>query len=402
MPLNEDTGGTPTCAISFACADQSRKDLERIKRVYKSGQFSPGPMCREFEDRFKELHGKKYAFFVNSGTDALRLGLLALKEKYQWPDGSGVIVPSVTFVASVNVILQANLKPIFVHVGMYDYNLNPWAMEHLLSCVNGSPIVAVMPVHLFGQIADMKEIMRVARKYKLRVIEDSCESVFSEQDGKKCGTFGDVSCFSTYQCHILATGVGGIAMTDSAELNELMRSYGNHGRDPAYLPGFRTPPLSANLISRRFRFVRSGYSCRPSEFEAALGIGQLERLESNLKARRRIAELLILELSRVRNFILPVPEKGKTHSYMMFPIVISEGSKIRKNKLCLFLEKSGVQTRDMMPITNQPVFKGICDQTNNSVADWVNANGFYIPCHQGMTKEDVYRIRDVILDFLKK
>lgn len=388
--------------VTFAYSEPNKNDHQRLTSVYQSGQFSPGPMCREFEEKFKSYHHRNHAFFVNSGTDALRLALLSLKEKYRWPDGSGVIVPAVTFVATVNVILQARLKPIFVDVGMRDYNLNPWAMEHLLKGAGSAvTMVGVIPVHLFGQIADMGEIMRVARKFKLRVIEDSCESVGSQQKGRLCGTFGDISCFSTYQCHILATGVGGLAMTDDSDLNERMRSYANHGRDTAYLPGYRTPVLSQSLLARRFRFVREGYSCRPSEFEAALGVGQMERLSENLTKRRATAKKLIQELSVIADFILPVPELNRTHSYMMFPIVIREGSALKKRAICFALEKAGIQTRDMMPITNQPVFKGL-DVSHNSVAEWINANGFYIPCHQGMTSGDVDRIRDVLLDFLRK
>lgn len=392
--------------ISFAYSDQNAKDLKRINQVYRSGQLSPGPMCREFEDRFKALHGKKHAVFVNSGTDALRLSLLALKEKYRWPDGSLVVVPDLTFVATVNVVIQAGLVPLFVNVGMYDYNINSWHIDHVLSLMEDrSRVKAILPVHLFGQVCDMKGVMRVADKYGLRVLEDSCESVLSTQEGRNCGTFGDVSCFSTYQCHILATGVGGLAMTDDSEIHELIRSYANHGRDVAYLPGFRKPALSKELVSKRFRFVRDGYSCRPSEFEAALGIGQLERLDDNLKKRRAIAELMMNYLLPFNDkVVLPTAQKGRVHSYMMFPVVIREDADVSKEDLVWHLESRGIETRDMMPITNQVVFKRFFEEKmiEGSVSNWINTKGFYIPCHPGMTKKDVIHIFLAFLDFLKK
>ena len=389
--------------ISFAYVEQNAVDIKRINQVYKSGQLSPGPMCRVFEDQFRKYHGRKHAFFVNSGTDALRVGLLAMKKKYGWPDGSGVIVPAVTFVASVNVIIQAGLTPVFMDVGG-DYNINPWNVRRFFECSRPDNVKAIMVVHLFGQIADMSELMKVAKERKLRVIEDSCESVGSEQNGRRCGTFGDVACFSTYQCHILATGVGGMAVTDDNKLHDLMRSYGNHGRDVAYLPGFRKPVLSKSLLSKRFRFVRDGYSSRPSEFEAALGIGQMERLDDNLRKRRYVAELLVKEFSLDfwRDLILPEPAPGRTHSYMMFPILIKENSKVRKNSLCYFLEKRGIETRDMMPITTQPVFKEIAGHLDFPITNLINRNGFYIPCHPGMTKKDIRHIHTVFIDFFKK
>lgn len=392
--------------ITFGYSDRRSVDLERITEVYESGQFSPGPMCREFESRFRAYHQRKFAFFVNSGTDALRLALLALKEKDRWPDGSLVVVPTVTFVATVNTIIQAGLKPFFIDVGA-DGNLNPWALDHYFKCSgNDGLIKAIMVVHLFGQVANMTDVMRIAKQQKLRVIEDSCESVGSEHFGKKCGTFGDVACFSTYQCHILATGVGGLAITDDWALNDLMRSYANHGRDTLYLPGFRTLKLSRALLSKRFRFVRSGYSCRPSEFEAALGIGQMERLEENLSKRRFVAEQLIQSLEVYGDLHLPVANYGNTHSYMMFPIVIKENAKAKKKDLVWHLERRGIETRDMMPITTQPVFKNLVTQDEDpfgySMARWINRNGFYIPCHPGMGKKEIQSIRKAFIDFFKK
>lgn len=394
-------------SISFAFADKSAVDLKRITKVYESGQFSPGPVCKEFEDSFKALHGRKYGFFVNSGTDALRMALLALKEKYKWPDGASVICPAVTFIASANTIVQAGLKPLFIDVGMNDYNLNPWMMERILEShqeQKSTQVVAIMAVHLFGQIADMKEIMRVAKKFKLKVIEDSCESVLSEQDGKLCGTFGDIACFSTYQCHIMATGCGGLALTDDAQLNDLMRSYANHGRNTAYLPGFRKPKLSRSLIAKRFSFHRNGYSCRPTEFEAALGLGQIERLKANVAKRRDVARALIaaLEVPLWEDLKFPIPDCGRTHSYMMFPIVIKECSKVKKTDLLWHLEKRGIETRDMMPLINQPVYAGFLKGAPGfSIATWINEKGFYIPCHPGMSGADINKIEDAFLEFFK-
>lgn len=201
-----------------------------ILDVLASGQFSPGPKVKEFEEKFARLHKAKYGIFVNSGTDALRLSLLALKEKYGWEDGSEVVVPSLTFVATVNVILQAGLKPFFIDVGMYDHCLNPWNFKHCMETSIHHDVVAMMPVHLFGQHCD-SFTFEMAKKYKLKVLEDSCETILNPLKG-------DVSCHSTYMAHHITTGVGGIALTNDKELMLLIRSYANHGRNIAYLPGY--------------------------------------------------------------------------------------------------------------------------------------------------------------------
>jgi len=379
--------------ISMAHCEVMPVDYDRVDQVLSSAQLSPGPFCREFETRFARLYQAKHALFLNSGTDALRLSLIAMKEKFKWPDGSKVAVPALTFVASVNVILQANLEPYFVDVGMHDYNMNPDNLSRRLE--DGTQnVVAVMPVHLFGQQADMPAIARIAEKHKLRILEDSCETVGAGP------LWGDISCFSTYQAHIVATGIGGLAVTSDDELNEILRSLANHGRDPSYLPGYRTPEISGDLLKRRFRFLRNGYSCRASEFEAAIGLGQLERLEQNLVQRRDVAAQLFKRLDQYAGLKLPTPVYPRLHSYMMFPILLKQTSRAVKEDLLLDLENAGIETRDMMPVTNQPVFEKYFKDASFSVADEINRSGFYVPCHPGMTQADIDYIACVFDEYL--
>ncbi len=352
-----------------------------VRQVWRSGQFSPGPMVREFEKQFASAHGAKHAVFVNSGTDALRLSLLALKEKYKWPEGSQVAVPSLTFVATVNTIIQAGLTPFFVDVDMSKFLLNP---DNLLRRVQGqhTRLVAIMPVHLFGQ-ACPQDVFDVAVKLKLKVVEDSCETILNTP-------IGDVSCHSTYMAHHLTTGVGGFAVTNDDRLNLLIRSYANHGRNVDYLPGY----AKGTDIRRRFQFDRVGYSCRGTEFEAALGLSQIPELKRHVQKRRAVFSALKEALSGVDDlYTLDV----ENNTCMMFPIVIRDWSKRSKHKTCLWLEKNGVETRDMMPITSQPCYKGLLNEDDFLVSEWVNKKGFYIPCHPGMTKKDVHYIKALLV-----
>lgn len=377
---------------------------QSIVDVFRSGQYSPGARVREFEEKFAALHQSQHAVFVNSGTDALRLSLLAMKEKRGWRDGDYVAVPALTFVATVNVIIQSGLRPFFVDVGMYDFTMNASNLQHRITCMampieeaigrgsgNVRPtLVGVMPVHLFGTSCSV-DVFDVASKYKLAVIEDSCETILNPLRG-------DVSCHSTYMAHHLTTGVGGFATTDDEELNLLIRSYANHGRNVSYIPGYFNPDLGINLIKSRFRFDRIGYSSRGTEFEAALGLSQIPGLSSLIEKRRRIFLYMRDCLSGIDATFID----GTKSTCMMFPIILPQDSDIDKYDLCLHLEKNGIETRDMMPITTQPCYKSLeLIEDDFSVAKWVNRNGFYIPCHPGMTEDDAAWIGEVFASYFR-
>lgn len=348
-----------------------------VNKVLASNQLSPGPTCREFEKAFAKEENAKHALFVNSGTDALRIALEALKEKYGWKPGDEVICPSLTFVATLNVILQVGLKPILVDIGMYDLNINPSNLQRRLETGRPQNLRAIIPVHLLGQRCDMDQILAVAKDRKLRVLEDSCETVGVG------GLEGDIACYSTYVCHLMTTGVGGLAVTNDQELSNLMRSFANHGRSVGYLPGV---PQESD-ITKRFRFDRIGYSARPTEIEAALGLIELKNLQKNISRRRVIASKLwdgLSPFSQLR-FV-----SATQSAFMMFPIILREGSTLNKWTLCKFLEKSGIETREILPLTNQPCYKHLkINPKDFPVADWVNKNGFYVGCHPGMKDSDV-------------
>lgn len=370
--------------LGYNAVPASAKKL--IDEVWKSGQFSPGPKVREFENQFAALHKAKHAIFVNSGTDALRLSLLALKEKFGWLDGDVVAVPAITFVATVNAIIQAGFKPFFVDVGMLDCTINPYNLERRIG-TGIERLRAVIPVHMFGKACD-PEIYKLAKRRNLKVIEDSCETILNPLKG-------DVSCHSTYMAHHVTTGVGGFALTNDNRLNLLIRSYANHGRNTAYLPGYKQVGLSIDLLKKRFRFDRMGYSCRATEFEAALGLAQLPDLQENVEKRKRVYNQLRDALSSPIKF----PRIENTTA-MMFPV-----ARDNKYKFCLYLEKHGIETRDMMPITTQPCYKHLISKAEAemfSVASWINEKGFYIPCNPTMTKNDVSYIAKTFESYLTK
>jgi len=264
-----------------------------------------------------------------------------------------------------------------------------------------------MIVNLFGQPADMDPILSIAKKHNLRVIEDSCETMFAKYKGNVVGSFSDISCFSTYSCHILVTGVGGLALTNNPEYYVTLRSLANHGRDSIYVSmdddkGKEGKELKT-IMERRFRFIRLGYSFRATEMEAALGVAELEKKDGYIKKRKQNAEFLTKSLSKWEHLIqLPKVMPGAEHVFMMYPIVVKD-KRIKRDELTFFLEGYNVETRGMVPLINQPVYKEMFGDLgkDNPVAAWINDNGFYIGCHPSMDQDDLEYIVEVFEEFFR-
>lgn len=398
MPVEkrEQTIGVGTCRVT---------DLAKryVREVLDSNRLTYGPFSKRFEQLFAAAHGCKFAVFLNSGTSALRIAVAALKEKYGWADGDEILLPSLTFIADLNVVTHNRLTPVFVDVHSEEYNMDPARIEAKIT----SRTRCILPTHLFGLSADMDRIMAIAKKYDLRVIEDGCEASFAAYKGKPVGSFGEVSCFSTYQAHILTTGVGGFATTNDPELAVILRSLANHGRDGIYMQidddNNKTGDELREIISRRFTFIRPGYSFRATEMEAAVGVADMEEgLEAALRTRRDNALALIEALRPFSQALqLPTWPAESSHVFMMFPIVVKDSTKVSRDALIQYLEEYNIETRMMLPLINQPfVMKQFGDLSAElPVADHVNKNGFYIGCHPGITKEDVAYIGGVFQQF---
>jgi dTDP-4-amino-4,6-dideoxygalactose transaminase len=381
--------------IGVGTADITADDRERVDRVLASGRLSAGPVMSEFESRFAAIHDRKYAAMCNSGTGALQLALQTLKERYRWPDGAEVIVPAMTFVATVNIVLFNGLRPVLADINPDSYTLDPESTAAAIT----DKTVAMIPVHLFGQAADMTALMALAQEHDLRVIEDSAETLGVRHKGRMVGSFGDFGCFSTYMAHIVTTGVGGLALTDDQENITRFRSLMNHGRNPRYLTIDDDQDLDDEELLRvvwsRYDFHSIGQSFRVTEMEAALGIGQLERLNANLQRRREIAANLSSALDHP-DLQLPVTADGNEHAFMMFPIVCRTAE--LRDRLVIALERAGVETRFLLPIIGQPCYEGVLEigETEFPKTRHALANGFYIGSHPGMTDADVDHIASVV------
>lgn len=383
---------------TFTVTEQMR---ENVKKVLDSGQISYGPMSLEFEEQFAKLHGCDYAILSNSGTSALQVALQAMKELNSWDDGDEVIVPATTFVATANIVTHNRMKPVFVDIDISDYGMKVNSVYDEIT----DRTRAIIPVHLFGQPCNMTRITEIAQNQELGIIEDSCETMFAFHHDQPVGSLGDIGCFSTYVAHLLVTGVGGICTTNNSLYAAKMRSIVNHGLELRFLnPGKNFSPNPA--VGRRFKFDTMGHSYRITEMEAALGLAQLSQGFRNymLSIRKRNANHLtagikLINKPRSEKIIYePKVMPGNTHSWMMYPILLRRG--MDKEPLMQYLNEKRIETRDMLPILDQPCYSYL-DPKKFPNSKWVLESGFYVGCHQDLEPEDIQYIIQELNNYLR-
>lgn len=393
--------------IGVGYASVTEIEKKYVLDALDSQRLSQGKFVAAFEKKFAAMHGHTYGVMCNSGTGALHLALEALREVDGWSDETEILVPAITFIATSNAVLHSGMKPVFVDVDPVTYNMGPDEIEKHIT----AQTKCIIPVHCFGMPCDMQRIVPIAKKHGLRILEDCAEAHFAKIDGRTVGSFSDIMASSTYVAHTITTGVGGVMCTSDRELMEILRSLVAHGRACtcerclASDANMVCPKRMETDMDRRFMFVRLGYSYRVGELEGALGLGQLERAEEIMGARRRNAEMLIDGLAPFEDRLqLPRHPKNMEHTYMMFPILPKRDSGIVRRDLVQYLEKHNIETRPMLPLLNQPVYKELFGDIEKDypVAEYIDQNGFYIGCHHGLTETDLRYEIQTITDFLRQ
>jgi len=374
--------------VGYFEADQISREL--INTALDTGRISYGPLCRAVEDSMATMHDSRHGVVSASGTDSLRVALHAMKIVHGWEDGDEVIVPATTFVATVNIVMQLNMKPVFVDVLPKHYTMDPLKIEAAIT----DRTRAIIPVNLLGQAARMSMIMGIAIDYDLKVIEDSCEAMFVKHLGAMVGSWGDIGCFSFYMAHLITAGVGGVAVTSNSEYDDVMRSLLNHGRDTIYTSIDDDDNLSARAMRevamRRFQFFHVGYSSRMTELQAALALPQLQKKDEMLARRRQAAGALTCRLSKHSALIeLPEPDINNQHSWMMYGITMRTESKW---PIMLHLEEAEIETRELLPLIGQPVYADLIISDDFPVSKKAVNSSFYIGSHQGLRPADIERV----------
>jgi dTDP-4-amino-4,6-dideoxygalactose transaminase len=237
------------------------------------------------------------------------------------------------------------------------------------------------------------------------IIEDSAETMFAKYKGRPVGSFGDIGCFSTYVAHYIVTGVGGLNTTSDADLAVRLRSLMNHGRDSIYISidddQTNDSRRLKEIVEKRFSFVTLGHSFRATELEGALGLSQLRRKDAIIARRKEIASMYLNGLADLDEYLqFQETPADRENVYMLFGIVCKSDI---KRDLVNFLEQNSIETRDLLPLLNQPVYKRIFGDIESKypVAKHLNNAGFYIGCHQHITNDDVKYIIEKFHEFFR-
>ncbi len=370
------------------------EEVNAVKQVILSGKYISGAKVQKFEEKFANYLGVKYAVAVNSGTAALHVALSVLEIGY----GNEVIVPPLTFFSTVSSILSLNAIPIFADIDPKTYCIDSEDVENKIS----ERTKAVIPVHLYGNAADMERIMKVAKKFKLKVIEDAAQAHGTEYKGNKVGSIGDIGIFSFFATKHITTGEGGILVTNNKRYAEKAKLIRNHG------------------MKDRDNHIYLGYNYRMTEMAAAMGIVQLTKLEGFNKKRIKNSLYLINELNKIKIPWLKTPqlEQHIKHTFFWCPVFIDE-KKLGMNtkQLIKILLNKGIETRHRYwePLYKQKVLrnrrkyqKRIPPKKNQNTKE-TNYKNIYLknaervagkfiglPNHVGLKKEDLDYIIDVV------
>lgn len=322
------------------------EELKEIQKVLESGWVSQGPKVKEFEKKVADYLGVKYAIAVANCTSALHLSSLSLGIK----QGDEVLVADYTFPATGHSVLYCGAKPVFVDVDLRTYNINPERIEGKIT----ERTKAIIPVHTFGQPAEMDRIKEISEKYDIKVIEDAACAFGAQYKGRYAGTIGDIGCFSFHARKGITTGEGGMVVTNNEDLAKRIRELSVFGMRNAW-DVERTDEF---VIPE---FINIGYNYKMSDIAAAIGVAQLKKLEKIIKRKIELAKYWDENLQEFEDIEAPFVKENVKHIFQSYVALLNPN--IKRNKIIQELMQKGVQTQIGTYASHiQPVYnsKEIC------------------------------------------
>ena len=394
--------------ISYAKTVYGKEEIDAVvKCLNESTQM--GNYSRTFESKIAKLFSKKYCLYVNSGSSALYIGLEALN----FPEGSEVITPALTFSTTVGCILKNNLIPVFTDVKNLTYCIDVDQIEPLIS----DKTVAILAPNLMGNLCDWSEIRKIADKYKLILIEDSADTLGGTlNNGIPSGEFTDISITSFYGSHIINCAGNGGALSlnneDVCKRAKLLRSWGRSSslfdEKSEEIENRFDINLDGIDYDAKFVFDVVGYNLEGSEIGAAFGLAQLNKLENNIKIRKKNFLLQCKFFNKYNEFFsVPIENKDVSTAWLAFPVLIKKEAPFTRKEFQIFLEKKNIQTRVVFTgnILRQPMCRDIKKRITKfglQNSDAVMERGVLLPLHHGMTDSMFERLHSSIEDFLYK
>ncbi len=375
----------------------SQAEKDNLYKLIESERLSEGPMVKEFERKWAEFNNVKECVAVNSGTSALIAGLYSLLYDDRYPKvkkGAKVITSPVTYIATSNAIVLAGLEPVYVDIDPKTFKLDVKQVEELLKGANRDEYCMILPVHLMGYMNDMKELVDICKKYDLVLFEDAAQAHGSLYNGQKAGSFGLLADFSFYIAHNIQVGEMGALITNDSKLASLFRQVKANGRMCACRVCTRSQgicPYNTSEIEPRFTHEFIGFNFKTTEFQAAIGIPQIDKVNEIIKKRQYNVSFLNKKLEKYSD-VLQLPLFSKDVSYLAYPIIIKD-PQIKRSDIMKKLEGAGIETRTLFGSipTHQPAFSYLKSEYKGKLhnAEYVGENGFYIGCHQYLSEEDL-------------
>ena len=370
--------------VPLSSPDIVEKDIEAVVGVMKTRFLSIGPKVVEFEKRIGSFAGTKYAVAVNSGTSALHLIIRGMGIG----EGDVVVTTPFSFIASSNCILFERGRPLFVDIKEDTLNLHADKVEEKLESLSRKELAkvkALLVVDAFGQPADWDRFEEIARKYNLRLIEDSAEALGAEYKGKRAGSLGEVGVFAFYPNKQITTGEGGVLVTDNEELAKLARSMRSQGRGE-----------SGEWLDHE----RLGYNFRMDELSSALGCSQMERIEEILEKRKKIARMYGEKLAEVEEVQVPfIADYVSRMSWFVYVVRLKRG--IDRDKVIKYLNEEGVQCKPYFtPIHLQSFYRKMFGYKEGDfpITEDVTGRTIALPFFNNLKEEQI----DYVVEKLKE
>lgn len=350
------------------------EEIEAVTETINSKWISTGPKCEVLEQQFVEMFDVSYAVSMSNCTDALHLACLLCDVK----PGDEVLCPSLTFAASVNCIKYVGATPVFCDIVSPEHiNIDPIDIEKKIT----PNTKAIIVVHMAGFSAKMNEIIGIAKKYNLKVIEDACHGPLSEYKGKKLGTIGDVGCFSFFSNKNISTGEGGMLITNNGVIAKKARLMRSHGMTTMSYQ-------RANGHATTYDIVELGYNFRMDDIRASIGVVQMNKLHTDLEKRMHIRNEYVKRLSDLDGIYVPFADNREFVSNYIMPIVLKDSTAEKRDRVREKLHKDGIQTSVHYPAIHKfSIYKD--HNAKLPVTEYVTDNEITLPMYASLTNENV-------------
>lgn len=358
------------------------EEIEAVTETIRSKWISTGPKCEELEKQFVDMFDVNYAVSMSNCTDALHLSCILTDIK----PGDEVLCPSLTFAASVNCIKYVGATPVFCDIVSPEHlNIDPDDIEKKIT----SKTKAIIVVHMAGFPAKMDEIMSIAQKYNLKVIEDACHGPLSEYKGKKLGTIGDVGCFSFFSNKNISTGEGGMLITNNEEMAKKARLLRSHG-----MTTMSYQRASGHATS--YDIVELGNNFRMDDIRASIGVVQMKKLYNDLEKRIQVRNEYLKQLSYIDGITIPFENNTEFVSNYIMSIVLKDSTSEKRDLIRDKLHKEGIQTSVHYPAIHKfSIYKEY--NAKLPVTEYVTDNEITLPMYASLSNTDI----ELIVNTLK-